>query len=686
VSDTPPVLQIRDLHIEYRLGRAWVNAVREVNLTLAQGEIHGLVGESGSGKSTVALAALRYLAANARVAHGDIRFEGESLLAKSGDEMRRLWSTAMSLVPQDALGSLNPAYPVGEQIAEVFRMSEGLSGRDAHARAVAMLRDVRIADAERAARSYPHQLSGGMQQRVTIAMALSSRPRLLVLDEPTTALDVTTQAVVIDLFRALIRERAAAALYVSHDLGVVAQLCDRVTVLYAGEVMTTAPTRDLFRRPLHPYPISLLASLPRPTEAVNARLPSIEGVAPALGQRSAGCVFAARCPVALERCHHEKPPLEAAAPGVWVRCHRWPELAAGTLRIETEPKSAEPAPAAPPTRTHVLTADGISKTFPGGVHALSGASIAVRSQSTLGVVGESGSGKTTLARCIAALEMADSGALELLSIPLALDLKRRPHTALRELQMVFQNPNDSLNPYQTVGAMLARTLTTLRGRAAGGSRAAGDEVTRLLAAVRLSPEMADRYPAELSGGERQRVAIARAFAADPALVIADEPTSALDVSVQSAILNLLKDLRAGKGASYLFISHNLDAVAYLADWIVVMYLGEVVETGDMRQVYAPPSHPYTEALVSAIPVPDPDVPGHPIRLEGEPPSPRALPTGCRFHTRCPRKIGRICETTPPPVQDAGDHHMIRCHIPIDELTRLQTEALAQAGSMRESSR
>jgi peptide/nickel transport system ATP-binding protein len=553
-----------------------------------------------------------------------------------------------------------------------------------------MLQRVHIADAETVARKYPHQLSGGMQQRITIAMALSARPRLLVLDEPTTALDVTTEATVLDLFRELIRDNHAAALYVSHNLGVIAQMCDRVTVLYAGEVMACAPVAELYRQPIHPYTIGLLASIPRPLTGVETRLPMIEGVAPALGSRPTGCVFAARCPVALPRCFDEKPQLETIAPGRLVKCHRWQEIVSGDLKVLLEMPDIPRSGLADrePTRSSdtVLSGRGLSKRFGGrsmwarltgrsrGLLALDDVSLRVQQRSTFGLVGESGSGKTTLARCIVGLEPSDSGDLTLLDVSLAADMSRRPREQLRELQMVFQNPNDTLNPYHSVGQVLRRTLRRLNPEPMTDEELQ-KRVIELLQAVRLPADMANRYPAELSGGEKQRVAIARAFAANPALIIADEPTSALDVSVQAVVLNLLKDLRAREGASYVFISHDLAAVAYLADWIAVMYLGQIVEEGDAEQVYAAPSHPYTEALLSAIPMPDPAVKRGRIRLAGDLPSAADLPTGCRFHTRCPRKIGAICEQQQPPWQDAGGGHRIRCHIPADELARLQTEAL-----------
>lgn len=677
-----PVIQANNLFVDYRLNKTWVNVINDVSLSINPLEIHGLVGESGSGKTTLALALMRYMADNARIVSGEILLDGDDLLRKSDAEMRKIWGRHLNLVPQDPLASLNPAYTIGDQIAEITQLHEGLSRAEAWRRAVEMLASVEIADPEAVARRYPHQLSGGMQQRVIIAMALSTQPRLLVLDEPTTALDVTTQAVILDLFRELIRDNRAAAVYVSHDLGTVAQLCDHVTVLYAGEVMESASVADLFAQPLHPYTAGLLASLPRPTEGIETRLHAIKGVAPSLAERPKGCVFAPRCPLATQKCFDEKPALENTGTGRTVKCHYWGDIATGNLSLHTAPQ--ERAANAAPREAYVLKARDINKRFGERsiiqrltgrvgeyIHAVDNVSIRIRERSTLGLVGESGSGKTTLARCIVALETADSGEIELCDVQISNTLEERTKDTLKNLPMVFQNPNDTLNPYQTIGQALERPLRTLSGEAMNRQQIM-ERIAELLQAVRLTPEYANRYPSELSGGEKQRIAIARAFAADPALVVADEPTSSLDVSVQAVILNLLKDLRAENDASYLLISHDLDVVSYLADWIAVMYLGEIVEEGDTQDVYNPPSHPYTEALISAIPVPDPSQKQGHIRLEGETPSARHIPSGCRFHTRCPRKIGRICEEQIPPWRDAGDGHFIRCHIPIDELVVLQT--------------
>lgn len=682
-------LEVDHLSLDYRLNSGWVNALRDVVLHITPGEIHGLVGESGSGKTTLALAAMGFLAENARVSSGNVRLSGESLLARPREAMQQVWGSSVALVPQDPLASLNPSYTVGEQIAECLSAHVPISRRNAWQQAVELLGRVRIDNPGAAAQKYPHQLSGGMQQRVTIAMALSTRPRLLILDEPTTALDVTTEAVILDLFRELIHEENASALYVSHNLGVIAQMCDRVTILYAGEVMTTLPVRDLFQRPVHPYSTGLLASLPRLLPGQETRLPVIDGSAPSLSNRPAGCVFAPRCPIALERCYVEKPALETTDEGYVVKCHRWREIAADPSLLDLKPLSKATALSQSDPIGFVLETRGLSKRYgQGGIwkwmgesaslQAVDDVSIRVRERSTLGLVGESGSGKTSLARCIVGLETAEAGEVELLSLPISNRLQERGIEVRRNLQMVFQNPNDTLNPYRSVGDILARTLRVLN-RNRLSEPEIQHAVIRLLESVKLPAEYVNRYPAELSGGEKQRVAIARAFAGDPALVLADEPTSALDVSVQAVILNLLKDLRAEKGASYVFISHDLRAVSYLADWLCVMYRGQIVEEGDTTQVYHPPWHPYTEALILAIPKIDPDKRDEPIGLPVDVPDAAEPRRGCRFAGRCPRKLGTVCEQEEPPWRDAGNGHRIRCHIPVEDLIQIQAASSGVEG-------
>jgi peptide/nickel transport system ATP-binding protein len=516
-----------------------------------------------------------------------------------------------------------------------------------------------------------------------IAIALSTRPRLIVLDEPTTALDVTTQAVILDLFRDLIKEERSAGLYVSHDLGTVAQLCDHVTVLYAGEVMESASVRTLFATPRHPYTIGLLACLPSAAAGEESRLAVIEGVAPSLSERSAGCVFADRCPLATDQCRSRKPSVETTDVGSQVRCWRWREIADDNVTALETDNSMQVNVS--PRKELLLTARRMAKSFGevgvvgrllgrrgAPLQALRDVSISVRGRSTFGLVGESGSGKTTLARTLVALTVANEGEITLRGRPIGLELHKRDWDTLRNLRMVFQNPNDSLNPYRTIGQAIGRTVRKL-----GGERLTGAELKRRvighLQSVGLSASYYDRRPAQLSGGEKQRAAIARAFAPHPALIVADEPTSSLDVSVQAVILNLLKDLRAQEGASYIVISHDLEVVAYLSDYIAVMYLGEIVEQGDAKDVLSVPWHPYTEALLSAAPVADPSARRQPIALRGDIPSPRNRPSGCPFHTRCPRKIGNICEEVAPPVQVLDSGHQVRCHHDLSELEAMQRE-------------
>jgi len=681
-TDHEALIQALGFGLDYRLGARWVRAVQHIDLCIAPQEIHGLVGESGSGKSTLALGLMGYWADNARVAEGQVWFEGQDLTALSFEARHALWGRKAALVPQNPQDALNPSMSIGAQLMETTRHHLGHSSAQAQQAALEALRAVRLPDAELLLHRYPHQLSGGQLQRVLIAQALSTRPRLLVLDEPTTALDVTTQAAILDLVRDLIHQEQAAALYVTHDLGTARRLCDQISVLYGGEIMETASAAALFKRPRHPYTIGLLGSLPHPRSANEARLATIGGVAPSLSERPTGCAFVNRCPLALERCHAEKPPLEAADAGRRVRCWRWREVAEGLVSAENRPPS--PAQAAPPRAERVLQIADLSKRYAEGglwrrgrgVQALQPTTLHVNGRATLGVVGESGSGKTTLARAIVALAEADGGRIELLGQPIPLALRQRGPDVLREIQMVFQNPNDSLNPYQTVGQAIGRALRKLSGLRL--SRHQVDEQVRaLLDDVGLSEAYALRTPDQLSGGEKQRVAIARAFAAKPALVIADEPTSALDVSVQAVILNLLKDLRARHGTSYLLISHDLDVVAYLADWVVVLYLGEIVEQGTTEQVYGLPRHPYTELLLAAH---EDEAPTIRASVTDDVPSAQQRPTGCAFHTRCPRFIGDLCRTTTPPLRANDQGHAIRCHHSPEDLLAMQSQPAPMEGA------
>ncbi len=680
------LLHVERLSISYQIAGQWIRAVHDFRIDIQPGQIDGLVGESGSGKTTAAGGILHYLPANGRIEPGSaVELQGDNLSAKSPSEMRSVWGRRIGLVPQNPAESLNPSMRIGEQIAEVLRRHMGLNRREARQRTIEMFRRVHLPDEEQIGKRYPHQLSGGMQQRVMIAMALCTSPQMLILDEPTTNLDVTTEAIILDLVRDLIRAEGAGALYVTHNLGVVSKLCDRVTVMYAGEIMEDGPTAGLFARPLHPYTIGLLNSVPILGQTKEREtLHAIEGHPPALTELPQACVYVPRCPFAIDICRQSKPPLEPSEAGRSVRCHRWQEIAQGELHLENRVPII-PSVRAAEQQTDLLSVEQITKYFavprstidilrgvpPAPVRAVDGVSFRIPQGQTVGLVGESGSGKTTLARIIIGLEDRSSGSMDLLGADIRGNVQERSKAILAQMQMVFQNPQNSLNPYMTVGQAIRRPLIKL----AGMSREAADrEVVRLLEGVNLRADYAQRYPSELSGGEKQRVAIARAFASDPALLLCDEPVSSLDVSVQAAVLNLLARLQAERGTAYLFISHDLAVVGYLADIILVMYLGQVYEVG--RNLFKPPLHPYTEALVSAIP--SIHISEGPVRLSGEIPNPRYMPSGCRFHTRCPHKLGDICEQEEPPWQAAGEGHLIRCHRTPEDLAARQSWLVERA--------
>ncbi|MCY4070943.1 MAG: ABC transporter ATP-binding protein [Chloroflexi bacterium] len=691
---TPPLLDVENLTISYRIGKRWIPAVRDFHLQLAPGHIVGLVGESGSGKSTVALALMHYLSSNGRVESGGrLAFAGEDLLSKSDAEMRSLWARRIKLVPQNAGAALNPSMKIGAQVTEVLGAAMGIGGAEAEHAMLRMFHDVNLVDPEKVAGRYPHELSGGMQQRVVIAMALITNPELLILDEPTTGLDVTTEAVILDLIRGLMAERDTGVIYITHNLGVVAQLCERVLVLYAGEIMEEAPVEQLYAMPRNPYSLGLLNSVPRLGQSkVDSRLHSIGGNPPALRQLSGGCVFADRCEFVIDKCRAEKPPLEQLGDGRAVRCFRWEEVGASFLDPFVNPSYKPPSqgdserqsstPIDDRVGDRLMRVTNLKKHFPvaksledwlrgrtpAPIRAVDGVNLTLGAGQTLGLVGESGSGKTTLSRLIIGLQERTGGQLELLGMDIRNSVRERSPDVLSKLQMVFQNPQNSLNPYLSVRQALRRPLVKLRGMTPAQAEA---EVTQLLRRVNLREDYADRFPDELSGGEKQRVVIARAFASDPDLIICDEPVSALDVSVQSAVLNLLARLQEEHGTAYLFISHDLAVVGYLSDVIAVMYLGQLFEVGAASDLFQPPFHPYTEALVSAIPVADPHHKAERMLLHDVLPSAQRLPSGCRFHTRCPRKIGAVCEEEAPPWREVDAGHAIRCHIPLEELSALQ---------------
>ena len=662
-----PALELDDLHVAYRVRGIDRPVLRGVSLRVEHGEAYGLVGESGCGKTTAAFATMRYLPRNGRITSGAVRIGGRDLVELSDAQVRELRATEVSMVYQNPGAALNPSIRVGDQIAEIFRLA-GDDRDTARERARDVLTSVQISDPARVLRRYPHQLSGGMQQRVVIAMALAGNPTLLILDEPTTGLDATVEAEVLDLVSELRRGLGTSVLFISHNLGVIRRMCERIGVLYAGRLVEEGPAAEVLEHARHPYTVGLLRCIPRGGFRKDVhRLDTIPGFLPQLGADLPGCVFADRCALVRPVCRKREPELIPVGNGHTSRCHfheeaqSLPRAAAGEPPQATVERGAEP----------LIVAQGLSKTFRQeghAVQALADVSLAMRPGETLGLVGESGSGKTTFARVLLGLTPPDAGSVvELDGRELPPRIAQRGAEDVRALQIVFQNPDSALNRRFPVRRILGRALTKLVG-ARGSERDA--RVRQLADAVRFDTHLLDARPTQLSGGLTQRVAIARAFAGDPRLVVCDEPTSALDVSVQAAILNLLADLQVQNRTSYLFISHDLGVVRYLSDRIAVLYLGRVMELADAETVFSPPHHPYTEALLSAVPTIEGEERER-IRLEGEIPSAADPPSGCVFHTRCPRKLGEICETQEPPLAEVEPGHLMRCHIPIEELRRIQ---------------
>ena len=670
-------LAVDNVDVTYRVRGRDQGVVRDVSFRVGRGESYGLVGESGCGKSTIALAVVRYLARNGRISSGQVAIDGHDVLAMSSAELRELRASTVSMVYQEPGRALNPTIRVGRQVAEVFEIA-GAPKDEGLERAQQMLEKVRIADPAGVMNRYPHQLSGGMLQRVVIAMALASEPSLLILDEPTTALDATVEAEVLDLIVALRSEFGTSLLFISHNLGVIAKMCDRVGVLYAGELVEEGPAREVFKDPRHPYTVGLLRCIPRrETMKGLTALDTIPGSLPAPGLVPSGCIFADRCGLVEERCHEEEPPLYDAAPGRRSRCH-FHERAQTLPRVippELEPTTGRSGDAAV-----LIRAADVSKTFHMAgetIHGLVDVNVELRAGETLGLVGESGSGKTTLARVLLGLTAPDKGAeITLDGDALSETTSHRTRAQEKALQIVFQNPDSALNRRHSVRRLISRSLSKLGGY---HGEALQTRLKKLTSEVRLSERHLAMRPVQLSGGLKQRVAIARAFAGDPRIVVCDEPTSALDVSVQAAILNLLNDLQRREDVAYLFISHDLGVVRYLSDRIAVLYLGRVMELGSAEQVFNAPHHPYTEAILSAVPTLE-DTGKDRIRLEGEIPSAANPPSGCVFHTRCPRYLGSICETDEPPLAESEPGHAIKCHIPIDELRSLQGKEVPIAGA------
>ena len=668
------LLQVHDLKTWFDTEAGTLRAVDGVSFDLDRGETVAILGESGCGKSMTALSLLQLVPEPAgRIAGGRVLLEGRNLLALSEQQMRGVRGRRLAMIFQEPQTSLNPVLTVGAQIREVLPQGRALSAREARQRVTELLSAVGIADAGRRYHEYPHQLSGGMKQRVMIAMALAARPDILIADEPTTALDVTIQAQILDLLAALQRETGMAVLLITHDLGVVARMADRVLVMYAGQIVEQAGREDFFREPRHPYAMKLFQSLPGRGKRGEA-LAVIPGSVPVLTRRFRGCRFAERCDYAWDHCRDHVPRwIEGEGRGV--ACHlRDPAAPSPPRRPQAQAPAAtggETGAGAAPEP--LLQVDGLQVHFPiqrgvlkrtvGHVKAVDGVSLAIGRGRTLALVGESGCGKTTVGKGILQLIRPTGGRV----VYEGRELTTLSHRALRPLrrrfQIIFQDPYASLNPRMLVGGIIEEGMAALG--VDGGTGGRWRRVERLLEQVGLAPEARLRYPHEFSGGQRQRISIARALAVEPRLLVCDEPTSALDVSVQAQILNLLKDLQQGLGLSYLFITHDLSVVEYLAHEIAVMYLGRIVERGGLAQILDTPRHPYTQALLSAVPLIEPAAGTGParkvIRLEGDIPSPSHPPAGCHFHPRCPEAMDR-CRVSYPGVTELSPGHRVSCHL------------------------
>ena len=680
-----PILEIDNLSISFFTRLREIPAVMDFSVTVQPGEAVGLVGESGCGKSTVALGVMQDLGKNGRIVGGSIRFKGRDLTTMSQDELREIRGSEIAMIYQEPMASLNPAMKIGKQLMEVPMIHFGASADEAYERALQVVTDVKLPDPKRILDSYPHQLSGGQQQRIVIAMALMAEPALLILDEPTTALDVTVEAAVVELVKELGKKYGTSMLFISHNLGLVLETCDRICVMYSGEAVETGSIEDVFDRMQHPYTQALFRSIPLPGADKTARpLVAIPGNFPLPHERPPGCNFGPRCDYfEAGRCDAiDRVPM-ATIPGNdrhRSRCLRIDEID-WTAPVPVSGQTAKSEPG-----RVVLKMDNLKKYYEVSANALFGGSgltkvvkanetlsFEARESETLAIVGESGCGKSTFAKVLMGLETATDGQILLDNRNIEkTPIEKRDTQTIADVQMVFQNPFDTLNPSMTVGRQIIRALEIFDHGDSDAARR--DEMLRLLDLVKLPRAFADRMPRQLSGGQKQRVGIARAFAGGARIVVADEPVSALDVSVQAAVTDLLMEIQREQKTTLLFISHDLSIVRYLSDRVMVMYLGHVVELGTTDQVFAPPYHPYTEALLSAVPIADTKVQKQHIVLEGDIPSAMNPPPGCPFQTRCRWKSkvpGGLCETEVAPVRIMAEGHQVKCHLPTAEFAAME---------------
>ncbi|MFD1848766.1 ABC transporter ATP-binding protein [Oceanobacillus bengalensis] len=651
-----------------------VEAVNGISFSISKGETVAIVGESGSGKSVSALSILRLLESSGRVSSGKVLFNDLNLTEMKDEEIRKIRGKDIAMIFQDPMTCLDPVYTIGNQIIETIKIHEDLSKKEYLERAVELLRLVGLPDAENRIHSYPHQLSGGQRQRVMIAIALACRPNLIIADEPTTALDVTVQAQIMELLKELQSKLGTAIFLVTHDLGVVAEMADRVVVVYAGQVVEQSSVIDLFEKPEHPYTEALMKSIPRIETDRTKRLQTIKGNVPSLKELPSGCRFHPRCPFATEKCRSEEPPLFNVGENRISKC--WlldPEskvemtLPSATVEkvdeniyydLNDQSEDKELLLDVKEIKKHFPITKGVLSRTVGHVRAVDGVSFDIYQGETLGLVGESGCGKSTVGRLVTGLIDSTDGQVSFDGKELT-SLNRQAMKKMRKrMQFVFQDPYSSLNPRMTVLDIIGEPLE-VHGFAKGADKY--ERVGELLEIVGLSKNDIQKFPHEFSGGQRQRIGIARALATEPDLLICDEAVSALDVSVQAQILNLLKDLQLKMGLSYLFISHDLNVVKYISDRIAVMYLGEIVEVTDSETLFQEALHPYSKALISAVPVPDPTAEPERIILKGEVPSPSNPPTGCKFHTRCPMAM-EICKHKKPLLKEHSSGHTVSCHL------------------------
>ena len=678
-----PIIEIENLSISFFTRKGEIPAVMDFSCTVMPGEAMGIVGESGCGKSTVSLGIMRDLSNVGRIVGGRILFKGRDMGEMSEAELRAIRGNEIAMIYQEPMASLNPAMKIGQQLMEVPLLHDKVSKDEAWRRAVEMVRAVKLPDAERMMRSYPHQLSGGQQQRIVIAMALLSNPALLLLDEPTTALDVTVEAGIVELVKGLGKQFGTSMIFVSHNLGLILETCDKITVMYSGEAVETGRIEDVFDRMRHPYTQGLFRSIPLPGADKNERpLIAIPGQLPLPQERPRGCNFGPRCQHFVDGvCNVADIPMIAVEghEGHFSRCVRFNEIDWAALPPGARKESEPVVPGKP-----VLRVDHLRKYYQvgaGGVFGGEGRTVKAnetitfeaRESETVAIVGESGCGKSTLAKVLLGLETASSGKVLLGNAEIqATGVESRDVETVSAIQMVFQNPFDTLNPSHTVGSQIVRTLEKFKVGANPAERR--QRMLELLDLVKLPRAFAERKPRQLSGGQKQRIGVARAFAGAAKVVVADEPVSALDVSVQAAVTELLMDIQRRNKTTLLFISHDLSVVRYIADRVVVMYLGHIVEQGTTDQIFSPPYHPYTEALLSAIPIADTSVVKKHIVLEGDIPSAMDPPSGCPFQTRCRYKHlvpDNRCEKELPPQKDLGGGHTSLCWLSDEILAKME---------------